>query len=101
MGCFLAVVAVAIASAVHAQDRSAAFPAKPIRIIVGYTDTMSGQVAMNFPSLAPTLPLVRAGRLRALGANVIGSSPAEFLDLWRKDQRRWIALLQGHGIKVQ
>ena len=131
------------------------------------TDVISGQVAMNFPSLAPALPLIRGGRLRALGvssakraaaapeippiadavpgfdtatwygftmpaktppdivaklnreivrilhapktrdkfvglgADVVGSSQADFMALWRSEQKRWVSLLQGHGIQVK
>jgi len=129
------------------------------------TDVISGQIPIHFPSLAPAMPHIQAGRLRALavssatrataapnippmidsvpgydvtnwygvalpagtppalvaklnreiargvqtpdvkekfvalGADVIGSSPEEFLALWKTDQERWFALIKQLGIK--
>lgn len=131
------------------------------------TDVISGQIPLHFPSLAPAMPHIQSGRLRALGvssakrataapdipplidsvpgydvtnwygvavpantppalitklsreiargvqspdvkeklvalgADVVGSTPAEFLALWKAEQERWFALIKRLGIKSQ
>jgi len=130
-----------------------------------FGDVISGRIALYFPSLAPAMPHIQAGRLRALGVStaarvsaapeippvaevlpgfdvslwygfvvpaqtpakvvellnreivrgirlpevkakltalgveVHGSTSAEFLDLWKVEQKRWASLLK--DVKVQ
>lgn len=40
-------------------------------------------------------------RLKALGANTVGDSPAEFLDFLKQDSERWARVIRAAGVKAE
>ena len=64
------------------------------------TDTVSGQVAMYFPGVPLSLPLVKAGKVKALGTSGTRRSPAEFQTFFKSEIGKWAKVIKAIGLSV-
>src|SRR5262245_53615673 len=103
--------------AVGTAQRHPDYPKAPTVVEAGYpglTDT-APWVGMIVPAATPAGAVNRLSeemrkslartetqtRLKALGANTVGDTPAEFRDFLRKDYDRWARVIKAAGIKAE
>ena len=76
---FIAALGMALGLAGQAWAQAPKFPAKPIRMVVGYAPSMtalaSGEVDFSFNNIPAAQPLMIPGRIRAVGITSAKRSP--------------------------
>jgi tripartite-type tricarboxylate transporter receptor subunit TctC len=88
------------------------YPAKPVRIVVGFaaggpTDVIARVVAQDMTEAFGHAVIVenRTGANAIIGteyvARTVGDSPAEFLEFLKKDHDRWSRVIKAAGVKTE
>lgn len=103
--------------AVGTRQRHLDYPSAPTVVEAGYPDLTETApwVGMIVPAATPAPVINRlneemrkslakpesSARLKALGANTVGDSPAEFAAFLKKDHERWSRVIKAAGVKAE